>query len=160
MESCDKDRVVLDTFNDTFNEQFLGPFQVHLPTFPSKPLGRGEVLNTPPFPLSRTPIFLAPAQPPPLPCLALGSRWGWEAGLCPPHWAHPHLCPSLKKHPCQVFRLGTHDSQNAQETGGPEDPCGHLVDMLMTQLKLGVVSWRYVLGLRRVPVLVLDTWGL
>lgn len=111
MESCDKDRVVLDTFNDTFNEQFLGPFQVQLPTFPSKPLGRGEVLNTPPFPLSRKPIFLAPAQPPPLPCLALGSRWGWEAGLCPPHWAHPHLCPSLKKHPCQVFRLGTHDTE-------------------------------------------------
>lgn len=56
--------------------------------------------------------------------------------------------------------MGTHDPQShAQETGGPEGPCGHLVDMLMTQLKLGVVSWGYVLGLKQVPVLVLDTGG-
>lgn len=34
----------------------------------------------------------------------------------------------------------------------------HLADLLVTQLKLRVVSWGYVLGVKQVPVLVLDPW--
>lgn len=121
-----------------------------LPTFPSKPysLGLEEVLDTPPFPLSHTPTFQISR---PRPVAAQGCPWAWPllSLLLSPAllWAGAGdgkqdfaLSTGLILICAQASRsilarssgLGTHDEQSAQEIGGPEGPCGPLVDMLMT----------------------------